>query len=101
MEPRTYLTVLALVTTRLPTHSSIIPRAGLDRQTASIIIHLQLEDLNEISSDAKRKQKERHINDFSIALAFFEGDFKTLSDRSFTRSIYAEHPPRRPHRLKN
>lgn len=35
-----------------------------------------------------QKQHERHILDFSYALAIYEGDPKTLSDHSFTQSFH-------------
>ncbi|KKY39061.1 putative ibr finger domain protein [Diaporthe ampelina] len=61
--------------------------AELDEQTARLIVQLQLEDLNEVSSKAKDKGPKGAPTDFACALAIYENDLKAVNDREMAQSI--------------
>lgn len=63
------------------------PHLELDEQTARLIAQLQLEDLNEMSSNAKVKHPEDRLDDFDYALAIYENDLKAVADREMAQSI--------------
>jgi hypothetical protein len=63
------------------------PFAHLDEQTARLIVQLQLEDLKNVSCDAKSKHPEGGLDDFAYALDIYVNDLKAVADRDMAQSI--------------
>ncbi|KAH8756624.1 hypothetical protein F5883DRAFT_429207 [Diaporthe sp. PMI_573] len=61
--------------------------ADLDELTARLIVQLQLEDLNEVSSNAKGQGLQGLPDDFARALTLYENDLKATTDRDMAQSI--------------
>lgn len=67
------------------------PLYAVDEESATLIIQLQLEDVDYIFSNAKGKSPEGSLSDTNLALRLYKQDLETgasvISDRRMTQSI--------------
>lgn len=63
----------------------------MDDETARLVFQLQLEDLQEVSSDSKGKQRAGEVTDFELALGCYRAELESgtafVSDRHMCMSI--------------